>query len=92
MNVTFKSKLKEDVLREEHIIVGGEVVGEMLERTTGSRYHAVFNVAGGNIGLIQGFGPTKEEAIQNAVSEGRIEVSLRTETINQLAKKLEITE
>ncbi len=76
--------------KTEKMIVRGEVVGEITlsKYTLGSLYHAVFNVDGGNIGLIQGHGSTKMEAIQNAITEGRVSAEKRLVSIAELEKKL----
>lgn len=90
MNIEFKETMPQ-AEKTEKMIVRGEIVGDITSRSGfshGSLYHACFNVEGGNIGLIQGFGDTKIEAIQNAIIQGRIDAEKRLVSIAELETKL----
>lgn len=89
MNIEFGDK-QADVEREEVLIVCGEEVGYMKTyvRDGRTRYHAGFHLVGGIIGLIQGHGETKEEAIKNAIRKGRSDSTRLLMSIDELENKL----
>lgn len=74
MNVDFRESAPRAVTKED-IVVSGTQMGwvETAEKEGHFRYHVGFNLAGsiGGIGLIQGHGSTKEEAILNSISDAR---------------------
>lgn len=83
MNVLFKEP-GAVVLAKEDIVVAGKVEGFMEtseSRSFGSRFHAGIKLPG-TLGLIQGFGETKEEALLNAIEIGRRDAHRALEEID----------
>ncbi|MCL4490578.1 MAG: hypothetical protein M1510_01550 [Nitrospirae bacterium] len=84
MNVEFQNSMTKMPVTED-IVVNGEKIGEI--EPWQDRFHSKIHLPG-YLCLIQGFGFSKEEAIQNAIRSGRLSgVELLSE-INALEDKL----
>jgi len=75
MNINFESA--KQVVRRENMVIDGVVVGWIEFKEPGSQYyhrgaewHCGFNLPG-RISLIQGFGATPDEAINNAIAKAK---------------------
>lgn len=90
MNIQFKKMGFQEVDEEEDLVINGEVVGYMRTyvRESKYRYHAGFKLKGGSLGLIQGHGSTKEEAILAAIETGKQDSLTLLESIAALELKL----
>jgi hypothetical protein len=90
VNIKFQTKPLREVDCEEDLVVNGEVVGYMKTyvRESKNRYHAGFKLKGGLLGLIQGHGETKEEAILAAIETGKKDSLTLLESIAALETKL----
>ncbi len=90
MNIQFKKMGFQEVDEEEDLVVNGKVVGYMKTyvRESKYRYHAGFKLNGGSLGLIQGHGSTKEEAILAAIETGKKDSLTLLESIAALEIKL----
>jgi len=90
MKIEYKETMPE-ANKEEDIILHGERIGKMTTYTKeniGSKYHAGINIRGGHLGLIQGFGDSKEEAIKAAFVDGRRQAEMELVSIAELEQKL----
>ena len=79
------------------IMVNGEVVGDLILRPDiGGGYtcwDAVFNIINGRPNsLVQGFGPTQEEAIADALRAGRENALSQVMQIDRLSAEIGISQ
>ena len=91
MNLEFKETIPQ-ADKEEDIILNGNMIGKVTTHADSERYthrcHAAINIRGGGIGLIQGWGDTKEASIENAVTVGREDLERGLRSISELEKQL----
>jgi hypothetical protein len=89
MNVTFVDKAPE-IKKEEDIFVDGKKVGDVAEKGGGFsiRFHAALDFGLGSTFLIQGHGDTREAAITEALSKGRLNAQRLLAEIETYEKKL----
>ncbi len=84
MNIEFKGDYKKIVM-DRKIVVAGKEIGEIekrLDHNSSIRFHAV--IRGFSGGLIQGHGPTEEEAVVDGISKARKEAIDRLEELENL--------
>lgn len=91
MKIEFKESALE-VDKTEDIILHGRKIGEMhihaRKEYCGRHYHAAINIRGGHLGLIQGHGETKEQAVREALATGRKEAETELVSIAELETEL----
>ena len=93
MNVTFAKDEPEPVLAED-IVVAGTRIGEVRTRnsfgTQARAFHAVMKleIGSSSMGLVQGFGATKEEAILEGILRARREARELLSSLDNLERAL----
>jgi hypothetical protein len=95
MNLTFGNAKPVEVSQED-IILDGVVIGEMNIEAKDSgirRYHAAIKVKRSGyvaLGLLQGFGETRDKAIVDAIDRGQKDANAVLDYISDLKKQLNI--
>jgi len=90
MNIEFKEKSPASVIQDEIIMIDGVKVGEMkaYKRDWGISYHASFKLSADTVYFIQGHAVAKEQAIINAIENGKRIATEALAEIYQLEIKL----